>query len=157
MNRIAWKSILRLTLVSSFLISGCYYWVGVYVEAGSPSQAVSRSDVVAIKEVSDQVAKELNLVAATDAEVKAYDARMHSLGRVDEQTVARYDFPGDQHQLAILVTKYAPSRYDVGMVGVAPGTLGRFAPRMLRRMAEALNARLGPGRAKFRLTSAVGF
>jgi hypothetical protein len=102
-------------------------------------------------------------VRGSDAELAAYNAHINQVAlkagmsdRFTTETLVMYDFPGDDHQIAILVSKLPPSPLDPGALVIQPASL-RVKERTLRQMAELLNQRLGPGRAKFEVRSNLGW
>ena len=149
------QSIESALLVALLLLSGCVPYEGVFVEASRPGVAISQSEASVAKEVSDQVASELNLERASEGELAAYNAYIRQFGTKTE-TLAMYYFPGNGHQLAILVSKRPGSPLDPGALVVQPASL-RVKERTLRRIAELFNRSVGPGRAKFEVRSNLGW
>jgi hypothetical protein len=80
MNFILRQFVRVAVFVVPLLVSGCYVTEGVFVEAGRPGVAIPQSEAGVTKEVSDQVAKELDLVPTSDAEVAAFKGRLEHAG-----------------------------------------------------------------------------
>jgi Uma2 family endonuclease len=142
LRRLACAAICAFTLLSS----GCFISEGVYVTPGNRTAAISETDIRIIKEVSAQVAKEFGMLPTPASEVEAQEAQFRSVlkgGRI----IASYDFPGGEFAMgassASQVQRFSP------LVVIAVGRSHQHE-RILRRVEELLNQRLGPGRTKLK-------
>ena len=142
--------------VGAFVLvgSGCFVSEGVYVTYRNRADtSISESDIRVIKEVSAQVAEEFGMLPTPASKVETQETQFRSVlkgGRI----IASYDFPGGEFAMgassAPLVQKF-PAR-----VIIAVGR-SRQHEKILRRLEELLNQRLGPGRSKLKWETYASF